>query len=291
MALIALIIGAVLIVAAIRGTHGDLMAAIRTDVPAFAIWAAAIFGVAVIGFVPGLKPVSRGLLALLIVAIVLANWRKLIGAFQGVAYGSEAQAAAGGTMGATGGGGGFSAASAGDFLGQLMKTVASGESGDYSDFFGGSSVNTGNSAQLAAATAADDAAFKDAQRSAQRAPTEVSEYVVGGANPVSAAVSSVVAAVGGFLGDLTGGLSLSRGGPELVATAPTAQDPLGTAGARQWQKDSFAFEAANLAALVASGQVDKSSDAYRSQLDYLANLTGGVATRDAEMAKLKALGL
>lgn len=133
MALIALIIGAVLIVAAIRGTHGELMTAIRQDVPAFAIWAAAIFGVAVIGFIPGLKPVSRGLLALLVVVIILGNYQKLLGAFTGVAYGSSVQAAASGVQvtGYSGGG----AVNTGDLLStisNLAGQIGSGASADYS---------------------------------------------------------------------------------------------------------------------------------------------------------------
>jgi hypothetical protein len=66
---------------------------------------------------------------------------------------------------------------------------------------------------------------------------------------------------------------------------------MGTAGAQQWQKDTFSFESANLLSLVQAGKIDTNSADYQSKLNYLANLTGGVATRDAEMAKLKAMGL
>jgi hypothetical protein len=93
MAFLALLIGAVLIVAAIRNTHGQLLSALGQDVPGFAVWGAAIFGLAVIGFVPGLKPVSRGLLALVIVVIVLTNYRQILGGFQGVWKNAPAQAA------------------------------------------------------------------------------------------------------------------------------------------------------------------------------------------------------
>lgn len=81
MAFLALLIGAVLIVAAIRNTHGQLLSALRQDVPGYAIWAAAIFGLALIGFVPGLKPVSRGLLALVFVVIILRNYKQILGSF------------------------------------------------------------------------------------------------------------------------------------------------------------------------------------------------------------------
>jgi hypothetical protein len=95
-AFLALLIGSVFIVAAIRDTHGQLFAALREDVPAFAIWGAAILGVAAIGYIPGLKPVSRGLLALVVVVLILNNYRQVLGGFQGAAFGAVQQAAGGG---------------------------------------------------------------------------------------------------------------------------------------------------------------------------------------------------
>lgn len=84
MAFLALLIAVVLIVVAIRGTQGTLFSALMTDVPGFAVWAAAIFSLALIGFVPGLKPVSRGLLALVILVIVLRNYSSVLASFQGL---------------------------------------------------------------------------------------------------------------------------------------------------------------------------------------------------------------
>lgn len=81
MILVALLIGAILVVAAIRNSQDALFAALGTDVPGFVIWAAAIFALGAIGFVPGLKPVSRGLLALVIVVLVLNNYQKILGGF------------------------------------------------------------------------------------------------------------------------------------------------------------------------------------------------------------------
>lgn len=78
MALVALIVGAVLIAAAIRNTQGVLFSALSEDLPAFMVWAAAIFAVGAIGFIPGLKPVSRGLLALVIVVIIMRNHQAII---------------------------------------------------------------------------------------------------------------------------------------------------------------------------------------------------------------------
>lgn len=117
MAFLALLIGVVLIVAALRNTHSTLFAALGHDVPGFVIWGAAIFGVAVIGFIPGLKPVSRGLLALVVVVIVLTNYKQILAGFQGATFGAQAQA--------SGSGGGASSTSSGptDFLSQVAQST------------------------------------------------------------------------------------------------------------------------------------------------------------------------
>lgn len=106
MAFLALLIAVVLIVSAIRNTHGDLLGALGQDVPGFVVWGAAIFGVAAIGFIPGLKPVSRGLLALIFVVLVLTNYRQIIGGFESAWQNAPAQAA--GTAPASGDGHGIS---------------------------------------------------------------------------------------------------------------------------------------------------------------------------------------
>ena len=78
----ALIIGVVLIVAAIRNSQGALFAALGQDVPAFVVWAAAIFALGAIGFIPNLRPVSRGLLALVLVVLVIRNYKQILSGFQ-----------------------------------------------------------------------------------------------------------------------------------------------------------------------------------------------------------------
>lgn len=78
-----LLVGVVLVVAAIRDTHSTLFAALGQDVPAFTVWAAAVVAIAVIGFVPGLRTVSRGLLALVLVVLVLNNYRQIIAGLSG----------------------------------------------------------------------------------------------------------------------------------------------------------------------------------------------------------------
>lgn len=83
MILVALLIGAILVVASIRGTQGVLFSALATDVPGYVVWAAAIVALGAIGFVPELKPISRGLLILVVIVIVLRNYQQIIAGFQG----------------------------------------------------------------------------------------------------------------------------------------------------------------------------------------------------------------
>lgn len=113
MAFLAILIGAVFVVAAIRNTHGQLLSALQTDVPGFAVWAAAIFGLAVIGFIPGLKPVSRGLLALVFVVLILKNYQGIFAGFESAWKGAGDQAASANSGGSSSGGSGGGSKSSG----------------------------------------------------------------------------------------------------------------------------------------------------------------------------------
>lgn len=81
MTLVILFIGVILVVTAIRDTQGSLFSALGTDVPGFVVWAAAIIAIGAIGFIPGLKPVSKGLLALVLIVIVLRNYQGIVTGF------------------------------------------------------------------------------------------------------------------------------------------------------------------------------------------------------------------
>lgn len=85
MIIFALLIGVILLVAAIRNSQADLFTALGTDVPGFVVWGAALFAVGAIGYVPGLKPISRGLLALVLIVIILQNYQTILSGFQSVA--------------------------------------------------------------------------------------------------------------------------------------------------------------------------------------------------------------
>lgn len=82
MPLFALIIGVILIVAAVRNSQGALFKAIGQDAPSFLVWAAAILAIGAVGFIPGLKPVSRLLLALIVVVLFVNNYKQAVQGFQ-----------------------------------------------------------------------------------------------------------------------------------------------------------------------------------------------------------------
>lgn len=85
MLLVALFIGVILIVAAIRNSQNALFSALVEDVPAYIVWGAAIVAVGAIGYIPGLKPASRAMLALIFVVIVLKNYDTIIKGFKSAA--------------------------------------------------------------------------------------------------------------------------------------------------------------------------------------------------------------
>lgn len=81
MPIVALLIGVILVVAAVRNSQDALFSALATDAPKFVVWAAAIFAVGAIGFIPGLRPVSRLLLALVVVVLVVNNYQAIVNGF------------------------------------------------------------------------------------------------------------------------------------------------------------------------------------------------------------------
>jgi hypothetical protein len=84
MPFVLLLIGLVLVVAAYRNTQGDLAAALAQDVPGFLVWALAIVGVGALGWVPGMRPVSRSLMTLVLLVIVLKNYQAILAGFTGL---------------------------------------------------------------------------------------------------------------------------------------------------------------------------------------------------------------
>jgi hypothetical protein len=77
------IVGGVLVLVAIRGTHADLGSQLKSDFTGqhnFWIWLLAIIAVGALGYAPALRTPSRMLLGLVILGMVISNqgvWAKL----------------------------------------------------------------------------------------------------------------------------------------------------------------------------------------------------------------------
>ena len=85
-----LAIGALFLVAGIRGTVTDkngqpgLVTLLKGDLTGsnnFLVWIVAIFGLGALGYVPGLKPIANAFLVLVLVALVLATGKQSRGGF------------------------------------------------------------------------------------------------------------------------------------------------------------------------------------------------------------------
>ena len=79
MPIVLLIVGAVFLIAAIRGTHrdlGDLLTWQFTGEGSFLAWAFAIFMIALLGTIEPLRPLARALLALVLLVLILVHSRE-----------------------------------------------------------------------------------------------------------------------------------------------------------------------------------------------------------------------
>jgi len=82
MPLLLAIVGAALIVSALRNEQATLGALLASDIPAFLPWAAAILVIGAIGYVPELRKPSHALLALVIIVILLKRGKGFFAQFQ-----------------------------------------------------------------------------------------------------------------------------------------------------------------------------------------------------------------
>lgn len=95
MAFVLILIGMVLVVSAYQGTQGQLGTDLKQDIPPFAVWALAIAAVGGLGFIPGMKVISRYLIALVLVVLVLRNYVNITNGFKtAIATSAPAQATA-----------------------------------------------------------------------------------------------------------------------------------------------------------------------------------------------------
>ncbi|HEY1880109.1 MAG TPA: hypothetical protein VGG68_09275 [Caulobacteraceae bacterium] len=141
MLLVVLAIGVVLIVSAVRNSYRALFTALGTDIPSFVVWAAAILAVGAVGFVPGLRPVSRGVLALVLLVLILRNYQQIIAGFQSAW--TSPPAAAGASSSASSG------AAAGSSVGQAFAPLTASLTSPSSSGSGGFGAGLPDLAQLA----------------------------------------------------------------------------------------------------------------------------------------------
>jgi hypothetical protein len=92
MALALLSIGILLLVAGVRGTQQDLFAELQKDFTGannFFEWLVAFVLIGAIGFIPRMKPISTGLLALVILAIFLKRGTGFFDQFTSAVQGTQ----------------------------------------------------------------------------------------------------------------------------------------------------------------------------------------------------------
>lgn len=107
MVIFIILIGLILMITAYSGTYAQLATELESDIPGYAKWALAMAAIVAVGFVPGLQKPARWFLGLVILVIVLTNWRALSAAvtamFQGIGTPVQPNPATGaGTAGGAG---------------------------------------------------------------------------------------------------------------------------------------------------------------------------------------------
>lgn len=85
-----LIVGALLIIVAFQNTMGELARQLGADIPGYFKWLVAIVAILVLGYVPQLRTASRVLLGLVVLVVVLTNYRQMIAGFKAFASSSGA---------------------------------------------------------------------------------------------------------------------------------------------------------------------------------------------------------
>lgn len=85
MPFVAIIIGAILIIAAFNNTHTQLAANLEKDIPGFFKWGIAIAAILGIGYIPGLRTPTRWLLGLVALVVLLTQYKNIIQGFQNFA--------------------------------------------------------------------------------------------------------------------------------------------------------------------------------------------------------------
>lgn len=92
-----LLIGALLIIVAFNNTMGQLAAELEADIPGFFVWGIAVAAILGLGYVPGMKTPSRWLLGLVVLVIILVNYKAILSGFTNFAATGAAATNAGAT--------------------------------------------------------------------------------------------------------------------------------------------------------------------------------------------------
>lgn len=82
-------LGVVLAAVAYNNTQDQLMTALQQDLPGYFKWAGALGALSLLGFVPGMRDISRMLIALVLVVIILKNYQQVLGSFTGLAAAAQ----------------------------------------------------------------------------------------------------------------------------------------------------------------------------------------------------------
>lgn len=94
MPIVILIFGAILIVSAYKNTYTTLFSNLKSDVPGFAVWFAAIAVVGGLQYVPGLRVPARWLLALVLLVLFMSNYQRILSGIKSASSGAGSAAAA-----------------------------------------------------------------------------------------------------------------------------------------------------------------------------------------------------
>jgi hypothetical protein len=90
MPFVILFLGLLLVIVAYQGTHTQLLAALKADLPGFFKWALAISAIVALGYVPGMQKPSRYLLGLVLLVIFLANYTNILNGFMSLSGSGQA---------------------------------------------------------------------------------------------------------------------------------------------------------------------------------------------------------
>jgi type III secretory pathway component EscV len=90
MPFVIVVVGVLLVVAAVNNSYPALGQELKTDIPDYFKLGIAIVAILGLGYIPGFKTPSRWLLALFLITLFIAKWQTIVQGFQTFAQGSAA---------------------------------------------------------------------------------------------------------------------------------------------------------------------------------------------------------